>query len=1630
VLATLLALFLLQRRPLRTLLAGSTLAPSAAAAAAAAAELLLSAGAPSAPRAAAAGAAGALAVRCASSAQARLTLRRNRLASSPHDDAALHAALRAATAAPQALAAATAAARRLYPNALAIAAASLAPGRGEQRRAADVADLALDAAPTADAALVTAALRSMLQPRSAFAPLPASVAFVCGAAPGVPLADSSDIDIASFADWTAAHNAGAKRLLTARAAAAPGGDATGLLLLAFARDADCDASSDLLSRQDALLRIAAALGAALAALATRDAAAAADASEVGRAAFSSMVSLQDAADAADLMASPSPRVSSARLSADVAAASSPRVELAAHPDATVLLCAAERGAPERHPGGDSDSGSGALGALWRRFDALAADHGVFRVDAASELDSEAGSCMDAAPSSPHVFYAAVCGMLPRRADHGAAAMRMALDMHAAAAGGGGPGGGPLRLRIGLASGAVSCGVAGGRLGERPRLCVFGAATDAARRLAAAAPPGCVALSGAAHASAGLASLCPDAATRRSMDPASSAGPDAACHVVDAFSAEALLLRGALSWRTGGDHAASETGAPTSARGADSLAGGSDDGADDSAGDDAGTGERRRRRSAGPGSGGSSTGGGVAASPGRGAHKQGRRSLPGGWLLSSGPLRSPRVSASENAAAVIEGHAARAAGRAAAAEGAAAAATALGEAAVTRFAYFTAFAISPTAAYALMSFRRRGRYLPAARACVALFAAIVVPFATRGALPPPRRAALVRAWPAACLAAHALAVACITLVLMDDFVAALMASPSRHPALTPSLAARQYFWGVHAALTGLNWVIAQLPMHAAFCSELLRAAAYVIGALSFAADEHVLTWQVSLAVILEATACAAGTCVALVIGHAPHPAATAALAGRDLCPPALRGARRALQSIGDSLRRRLFGGEPLLDATSAVVFGFFSVALAYDLFLAPPASRLELPAAASRLTQLLFVVLAANAAAKARPTSARALDIASEAAAAAAAGAAMAQLRARLVGAASEAAILRAGGTALAELFPGCGACALGAFGEAAGGPLATLTVLTPGRAGSAAAEAKAALTAALPPGVAADKAASVARAAAASSGRAVAVLDSRDLPLGVASCADWAAARAAGLGTDAAVTAALHAGLINVGFMTLHFAAGAARAPRAVELDALRELSTVLGGAIFVRRALGIGRSGALNVSSSSRSRGNAALLPGMPLPPRRGASATQLQRAEAKAAVREARQSARAADGGDDADAATSSDTGTSGCEGGRLSGGAGFAPVAEDTEPTSLDEAKPSAEDAAALAALDAAAEADGVTLRRWSLDAAEFEDGELRRLFAAMMHAHGLLRAFKLSPSALDAFTADVAARYAGNPFHNWRHAFSVAHATWRLLDDEGAPDAPPLRSRLEPLDCLSLLLAALCHDLEHPGTTNAFQVNTGSALALRYNDASVLENHHAATMFAVLEKARLLAPLPMPVARALRATAVAAVLATDMSGHRDLHARVQRRLAEADATSGDSAPEGAVGPCCALSGGLRRDSAEDRQLLVAFVLHCADLCCPLMAPPVSRRVARELSREFEAQAAQERAQGLPVTVPLADGDAAKARMELGFIQFVVQPLYVTLERIAPAVGARCLRRIDANRQMWDQEAAVTSSSEATA
>ena len=46
---------------------------------------------------------------------------------------------------------------------------------------------------------------------------------------------------------------------------------------------------------------------------------------------------------------------------------------------------------------------------------------------------------------------------------------------------------------------------------------------------------------------------------------------------------------------------------------------------------------------------------------------------------------------------------------------------------------------------------------------------------------------------------------------------------------------------------------------------------------------------------------------------------------------------------------------------------------------------------------------------------------------------------------------------------------------------------------------------------------------------------------------------------------------------------------------------------------------------------------------------------------------------------------------------------------------------------------------------------------------------------------------------------------------------------------------MLFSAIVHDYDHSGTTNNFHIQSGSNMAILYNDRAVLENHHVAEFF---------------------------------------------------------------------------------------------------------------------------------------------------------------------------------------------------
>lgn len=114
------------------------------------------------------------------------------------------------------------------------------------------------------------------------------------------------------------------------------------------------------------------------------------------------------------------------------------------------------------------------------------------------------------------------------------------------------------------------------------------------------------------------------------------------------------------------------------------------------------------------------------------------------------------------------------------------------------------------------------------------------------------------------------------------------------------------------------------------------------------------------------------------------------------------------------------------------------------------------------------------------------------------------------------------------------------------------------------------------------------------------------------------------------------------------------------------------------------------------------------------------------------------------------------------------------------------------------------------------------------------------------------------HASNPYHNWYHAVDVLHSMSFFLRMSGLlprqgnahkkkystpGKQSAIKKILRPADAFALAIAAIGHDIGHPGVNNYFVVNTFTPLATLYNDQSVLENYHAACLFILLKRNNL-------------------------------------------------------------------------------------------------------------------------------------------------------------------------------------------
>ena len=174
-------------------------------------------------------------------------------------------------------------------------------------------------------------------------------------------------------------------------------------------------------------------------------------------------------------------------------------------------------------------------------------------------------------------------------------------------------------------------------------------------------------------------------------------------------------------------------------------------------------------------------------------------------------------------------------------------------------------------------------------------------------------------------------------------------------------------------------------------------------------------------------------------------------------------------------------------------------------------------------------------------------------------------------------------------------------------------------------------------------------------------------------------------------------------------------------------------------------------------------------------------------------------------------------------------------------------------------------------WDLNVLKIKDKSL--LLRIVIQIFSLVIDFEeiqVDVKVFHEYVKEVAGLYKQVIFHNFYHAACVTHATFMLFRD--TKDSVSLPKPLQ----FGLLLSALVHDVHHPGNTNFFEINSKSALAILYNDQSVLENHHCATAFRLMARPGLnvLGRMDLEDQRDIRKLMVSAIMATDMSKHSDL------------------------------------------------------------------------------------------------------------------------------------------------------------
>ena len=287
----------------------------------------------------------------------------------------------------------------------------------------------------------------------------------------------------------------------------------------------------------------------------------------------------------------------------------------------------------------------------------------------------------------------------------------------------------------------------------------------------------------------------------------------------------------------------------------------------------------------------------------------------------------------------------------------------------------------------------------------------------------------------------------------------------------------------------------------------------------------------------------------------------------------------------------------------------------------------------------------------------------------------------------------------------------------------------------------------------------------------------------------------------------------------------------------------------------------------------------------------------------------------------------------------------------------------------------------------------DNELVTIVPYVLARHGLIGACAIELNCLFNFVKTLQSGYKNITYHNKTHAADVCQTFNYFATNGGIKDV----TKMDNMETMSCLIAASMHDYEHPGVNNMFLVNISDSMAVKYNDRSVLENHHIAASFSVMysdPQCNWTRKMSRDEFKRVRHMIIETVLTTDMTKHFLELGLLSSRLENENFNPADS---------------------KDKELLIKIMFHLSDISNPVKDWRLCKLWTELLFVEFFAQGDMEKMHGLEVSQLCCRTTTNVAKTQIGFIDFIITPSFNTAIRVFPKI-AHVRDNCEKNKEHW--------------